>query len=39
MKKEDIFGFLKHAGFTTITIGLDHPESLNGPAMYFLARR
>ena len=39
MKKEDIFGFLKHVGFTTITIGVDHPDNPNGPAMYFLARR
>lgn len=39
MTKEDIFGFLKHAGFTTITMGLDHPENPNGPAMYFLASR
>jgi len=39
MKKDDIFGFLKHVGFTTIDIGIDDPESVNGPAMYFLARR
>jgi hypothetical protein len=39
MKQADIFGFLKHVGFTTITIGVDHPHNPNGPAMYFLARR
>jgi hypothetical protein len=39
MKKEDILGFLTHAGFKTITMGLDHPANPNGPAMYFLARR
>lgn len=39
MRKDDIFGFLKHVGFANITIGLDHPESINGPAMYLLATR
>ncbi len=39
LKQEDIFGFLRAAGFTSITIGKDHPHNPNGPAMYFLARR
>jgi len=39
MKKEDIFGFLDHVGFKTVTIGIDAPGNPNGPAMFFLARR
>src|SRR5215471_4134307 len=36
MAKEDILGFLRHVGFKTITMGIDHLQNPNGPAMFFL---
>jgi hypothetical protein len=39
LAKEDIFAFLNRAGFSRITIEVDHPHHPNGPGMCFLAER
>ena len=39
LAKEDIFRFLNRAGFSRITIEVDHPHHPHGPGMCFLAER
>jgi hypothetical protein len=39
LKKEDIFAFFKHLGFTKITIEVDSPDHINGPGICFLAEK
>lgn len=39
MEKEDIFGALRHFGFSRFDIGVDDPQNPSGPAMFFTAQR
>jgi hypothetical protein len=39
MEKDDLFAWLRAAGFSDIQVGADDPGNPNGPALFCLARR
>jgi hypothetical protein len=39
LEKDDLFAALRHVGFDGITVGVDDPGNVNGPALFCLARR
>ncbi len=39
LERDDIFGYLKHLGFSRTNIRVDHKENPNGPAMFFFTER
>lgn len=39
MEKDDIFGALRHFGFSKFQIGVDDEQNPSGPAMFFTAER
>jgi SAM-dependent methyltransferase len=39
MTQDDIMACLRHFGFQNITVGVDHPQNPNGPALFLLAEK